>query len=71
MSENPAPDAILELVSCHCSRSCTPELCSCLLNGLRCTDMCRLEDCDNQANLDEENNDDFTQKNDSEDEDID
>ena len=24
MSENLAPDAVLELVSCHCSRSCTP-----------------------------------------------
>ena len=53
MSENLAPDAVLELVPCHCSCSYTPELCSCLFNGLRCRDMCRLKDSDNQANLDE------------------
>ena len=62
MSGNPAADVVLELMSGHCSRSGTPKLASCLLNGLRYTDMCRLKDFNSQPNLDEENNDDFTQQ---------
>ena len=27
--------------------------CVCIANGLRCTDMCRLTECDNQASLQE------------------
>lgn len=43
----PAPDSILELMSCNCSRSCTPTCCSYIKHGLPCTDMCRLRDCTN------------------------
>ena len=25
--------------------------CECMANGLKCTDMCRLSDCENQASL--------------------
>ena len=37
MSTPPAPDAVLELLSCKCSRSCVLPSCSCLTNGLSCT----------------------------------
>eukprot|EP00794_Sanderia_malayensis_P019746 gene19746-21683_t len=67
MSVNPAPSAILELMSCNCSRSCDSNRCSCVANGLRCTDMCRLRDCSNQDSID----DDDEVLNDSDDEDSD
>ena len=46
---SPAPDAVLQLLSCKCVRSCKLPACSCLSNGLRCTDMCKIRTCDNQA----------------------
>ena len=46
-----ATDAVLELLSCHCSCLCNLKLCSCLFNELGCTDMCRLDDCTKQANF--------------------
>ncbi|CAH3160564.1 unnamed protein product, partial [Porites evermanni] len=48
MGGQPAPQAVLELLSCQCSRSCKLPSCSCILNGLKCTDMCRLQDCTNK-----------------------
>ena len=44
MSGQPAPATVLQLLSCSCTRS----NCSCLANGLKCTDMCRLSECDNR-----------------------
>ncbi|KAI8521965.1 hypothetical protein Bbelb_017190 [Branchiostoma belcheri] len=44
----PAPAAVLELLTCNCSRSCTLPTCTCLANGLRCTNMCKLKDCCNR-----------------------
>ncbi|KAG1659234.1 Programmed cell death protein 4 [Nymphon striatum] len=44
-----APDAVLQLLSCKCSRTCKNPACPCLENGLRCTDLCRLLTCNNQA----------------------
>ena len=54
MRGSPAPDAVLQLLSCNCSRSCKLPDCSCLSNGLWCTDMCRLQTCDNQAMIEEQ-----------------
>ena len=48
MSGHPAPKAVLKLLSCACTRSCRRPNCSCLVNGLKCTDMCRLPECDNR-----------------------
>lgn len=48
MSGQPAPEAVLKLLSCPCTRSCRLPNCSCLVNGLKCTDMCRLPECDNR-----------------------
>lgn len=47
-----APQAVLDLLSCKCSRSCKLPSCECLMYGLKCTDMCRLMDCANQPNSD-------------------
>ena len=44
----PAPDTILELLSCNCARSCNNN-CVCVTNGLRCTDMFRMKNCSNMA----------------------
>ena len=41
--------AILDLLACSCLRNCELPKCECMVNGLECTDMCRLPDCDNQA----------------------
>lgn len=48
MSGQPAPEAVLKLLSCSCTRSCRLPNCSCLANGLKCTDMCRLPECDHR-----------------------
>jgi hypothetical protein len=49
MSGRPAPDAVLELLSCKCTRKCVVPKCPCKVNGLACTDMCSLQSCDNRA----------------------
>ena len=64
MDEKPAPDAVLELLACRCTRSCKLPSCVCLANGLKCTDICTLKECQNQVEDDEEidlyNSDDDT-----------
>ena len=49
MRGSPAPDAVLQMLSCKCVRSCKLPDCTCLSNGLKCTDMCRLHTCTNQT----------------------
>lgn len=53
MEGQPAPDAVLDLLACSCTKKCTLPKCVCMTNGLKCTDMCRLADCDNQASTSE------------------
>ena len=53
MGGQPAPQAVLELLSCQCSRSCKLPSCSCIVNGLRYTEMCRLTDCTNRPDDDD------------------
>ena len=48
MRSPPAPDVVLELLSCKCVRSCKLPDCRCLSNRLPCTDMCKLQTCSNQ-----------------------
>ena len=48
MSGEPAPVAVLELLSCQCKKSCQLPNCTCLSNGLLCTDLCGLVDCENR-----------------------
>ena len=53
MSGEPAPAVLFEFLSCSCPRSCKLPTCTCLTNGLKCTDMCRLRDCNNRAEEEE------------------
>uniref|UniRef100_UPI00358DDB47 uncharacterized protein n=1 Tax=Myxine glutinosa TaxID=7769 RepID=UPI00358DDB47 len=53
MDGQPAPEAVLDLLACNCNRKCSLPKCVCLSNRLKCTDMCRLTDCDNQASVSE------------------
>eukprot|EP00794_Sanderia_malayensis_P020786 gene20786-22821_t len=46
--ELPAPEAVLELVKCGCKGcSSRKSKCSCLMNDLNCTDLCKCHDCEN------------------------
>ena len=51
MSGAPTPEAVLELLSCQCTRACREPNSSCFVNGLRCTDMCIVKNCDSQPAL--------------------
>jgi hypothetical protein len=48
----PAPEEILELFSCYCSRSCKQGNCPCLTNQLKCTAACHWFVCENRIVLD-------------------
>ena len=65
MSREPAPKALLEFLSCSCKKSCKPPTCTSSSNGLKCTDMCRLGNCENRQ---EDNEEDKDPANDQEDE---
>ena len=54
VSVKPAPDEILELLSCHCQRKCKQDSCPCWLNRLKCTDACHKYACENETVIDEE-----------------
>ena len=69
----PAPDAVLELMSCSCTHVCKAPQCKCFANGPRCTEMCRLTSCSNMQPDEEpeavvDNEDDFDCESDGEDE---
>ena len=48
MQGSPAPDAVLQVISCKCVRACKLPDCTCLVNQLKCTSMCKLQTCTNQ-----------------------
>jgi hypothetical protein len=52
LSIESAPSAILELMSCNCTRQCVSSSCCCLKNGLKCTDMCKIQTCSNYKEVD-------------------
>ena len=55
MLRSPAPDEILELVSCTCAKTkCSTQACVCKNNGLKCTDLCGCKNCENRDNLDDD-----------------
>ena len=53
MRGSPAPDAVLQLLLCKCSRRCKLPECQCMSNGLKCTNLCKLQTCDNQPQEEE------------------
>ena len=42
MSGLPTPRAVIELMPCTCKRLCESNTCDCILNGLKCSDLCHL-----------------------------
>ena len=44
---NPAPDEVLELMFCTCSRNCVQGKCPCVDNGLLRTDACAKQQFEN------------------------
>ena len=49
----PAPEAVLDLLACSCSKKCTLPKCICVANGLNCTYMCKLLTCANRQSATE------------------
>ena len=41
MNQLPAPQALLELVSCGCTTGCATRRCTCKAHGMPCTDVCQ------------------------------
>ena len=48
-----APDAVIEMMSCTCKKTCNKEKCTCISNGLPCTDVCKCNSCTNRHVEDE------------------
>ena len=67
MTTPPAPEVVLGLMSCKCSRMCRPSDCSCILNGLKCTAACRMQTCSNMVHDEEELQQDSEDSSDSDD----
>ena len=61
MSDPPALDAVLGFLSCSCTCACVNPTCVYIVNGRRCSDMCRL-------GTREENDNDSEEEQDSEEE---
>ena len=45
----------MELLSCDCKKKWEVGTCTCIEMGVRCTDLCQLQDCDNSENNEVEN----------------
>jgi len=45
---------MLELLSCDCKKRCVVGSCLCIDNQMRCTEACKLENCENKSNHVEE-----------------
>ena len=62
---NPAPDELIDLLSCSCSGDCKEDSCPCIRNKLPCTDACHSFSCHNPHEndfddfSDEDNDDDY------------
>ena len=52
-TQGPAPDSILEFVSCKCRKGCQTKRCSCSKGNLKCTELCQCSNCEN-SEIDEE-----------------
>ena len=47
MRGSPAPDEVLQLLLCKCSRRCMLPECQCMSNGFKCTHLRKWQTCDN------------------------
>ena len=63
-NQAPAPEAVMELICCGCKGSCQTRRCSCVSNGLPCTDACTCQDncldCISKDDNEEDDTDDDT-----------
>ena len=50
----PAQYAVLELLACKCASSYKLPKCTCMANGLACTDMCKLQSWNSQKPQEDE-----------------
>jgi len=50
----PALEAVMEMLSCTCSRECLQNTCTCMQNKIKCTYLCKLATCTNQISEDED-----------------
>ena len=53
-TKNPAPDTLLKVVHCNCTRACTTQRCTCRKYSLSCTSacgQCQVESCENPNNI--------------------
>ena len=69
MTISPAPDIILEFLSCSCSKSCDNDRCTSRANNLKCTEMCKLKQCSNfmiEDDVDEGNESSYSESEDDE-----
>ena len=58
-NQAPAPQAFMELICCRCKGSCQTRRCSCVSNGLPCTEACTCQDnCLNCISKDDSEDDD-------------
>ncbi len=53
----PAPDSLLEFISCKCRKGCENNRCSCKKATLTCTDLCKCSGCKNVKWAEDEEND--------------
>ena len=69
MNLPPAPESILELVNCKCTKGCGNNRCSCRKSSLECTELCKCHDCQNRDDANDEPDDsdsyDFSQSSES------
>lgn len=63
----PARRAMIELIAYSCKKSCDKNTCDCILNGLKCSALCRLTTCSNQQ---EEKGDVHVEENDADDDEV-
>eukprot|EP00794_Sanderia_malayensis_P020800 gene20800-22840_t len=49
MTSPPAPDSVIEFVSCKCKQGCENNRCSWMKSALTCTDLCKCTGCKNGA----------------------
>lgn len=61
MAGAPAPEVVLELLSCDCSKKCEVSRCPCLQNNLKCTSACKLLQCNNSSKAQQEDVDSDTE----------
>ena len=54
MSGLPVPRAVIVLMSCMCKKACNDDLCDCIRNGFKCSDLCCLTICSNQPDEEED-----------------